>query len=246
MRRAFSLIELLVVMSIIAILAALLLPAINLVRESAQLLTCQSNLRQIGIGIHVFANDNQGQVPRLEQAPAPAGYSHGYWSHQVYATLDDPSASKLFWCTANKQARSGWAQVEGEWIEAKMSYAMPTNDGNTRPSLASQCPSWWYHMDASRGGSNSLSRIASDSILIAEMWDNQARDPGLWNLWSWQARILQHAWDVDLQPHRKSNNYLYADGHVAHPALRDTWGENGWYGWTGGDMKGGWTIQGGD
>lgn len=245
MRRAFTLIELLVVISIIAILAAMLLPAISLVRETMKLVVCQSNLRQIGLGIHAFASDHRGVIPRLEQAPQPAGYSHGSWSHMVYATLDDPSAAKLFWCKANTTARESWAQIDGTWINAKISYAMPTNDNNARPGLAQQCPTWWYHMDSSRGGSHPLSRIASDTILVAEMWDNQLRDSGIWNKWDWQGRILQHGWEVLLEPHRKTNSYLYADGHVAHPPLKDTWGA-GRYGWTGGDMQGGWTVRGGD
>jgi prepilin-type processing-associated H-X9-DG protein len=100
-------------------------------------------------------------------------------------------------------------------------------------------------MDSSQGGSHPLNNIAPDSILVAEMWDNQERDSGIWNKWDWQGRILQNAWEAALQPHRKTNNYLYADGHVAHPPLEQTWGK-GWWGNTGGDMQGGWTITGGD
>ena len=52
----FTLVELLVVIAIIGVLVALILPAISRARESARAAACQNNLRQIGIGLHIFAD----------------------------------------------------------------------------------------------------------------------------------------------------------------------------------------------
>ncbi len=69
MRRGFTLVELLVVIAIIGTLAALLLPALERVRDQARSAGCISNLRQIGSGIFAYAGDNENKIPYGPKAP---------------------------------------------------------------------------------------------------------------------------------------------------------------------------------
>jgi prepilin-type N-terminal cleavage/methylation domain-containing protein len=59
----FTLVELLVVVAIIALLAALLLPALSRAKASVKRTACTQNLRQIGLGIHLYAGDNNDTLP---------------------------------------------------------------------------------------------------------------------------------------------------------------------------------------
>jgi len=85
--KAFTLIELLVVVSIIVILAALLLPAISLVRGLAYSAVCKSNLRQIGIGTHLYMSDNDFVLPAT-QDPSGAGGDLTFFAMVMPYTVD--------------------------------------------------------------------------------------------------------------------------------------------------------------
>ena len=88
-RRGFTLIELLVVIAIIAILAAILFPVFAKARERANLAACQSNLRQLAIGIMMYVQDWDDRFPH-----AP-GRTVGYYHYPF--TLDPYIKSNKLW-----------------------------------------------------------------------------------------------------------------------------------------------------
>ena len=73
--KGFTLIELLVVISIIALLLAILLPALGRAREQAKGTRCLANLKQIGLAMHLYANDYNYLLPRAELRPGVAAYT---------------------------------------------------------------------------------------------------------------------------------------------------------------------------
>jgi len=98
-RRGFTLIELLVVIAIIALLMAMLLPAIQKVREAANKMLCQSNLRQFAIAMHNYAGDYNNQLPPA-RGFSPSGPQiddkHRCWTHLVLPYIEQDNVAKQY------------------------------------------------------------------------------------------------------------------------------------------------------
>ncbi len=109
MRRAFTLVELLVVIAIIAVLAALMLPALAKARDSGRKAVCISNLRQLGIAIHGYAQDSAGRMPYGPTAPPfshPAEFYPSTGSPTSLLSLRSGAPAGLGLLLANHLART--------------------------------------------------------------------------------------------------------------------------------------------
>jgi prepilin-type N-terminal cleavage/methylation domain-containing protein len=99
--KGFTLIELLVVIAIIALLMAILMPALQRVKSQAKSAVCQSNVRQWGLIFRLYANDNEGKLPQ-SIAGGSLTAQEAYW---MVATLSYYQDKKIRLCPSTKIVR---------------------------------------------------------------------------------------------------------------------------------------------
>jgi len=103
-RRAFTLIELLVVIAIIAILAAILLPVLGQAKKRAWTIQCVSNLRQIGVAMKMFADDNNQFFPEsggdIYWGATDPNTGKASWMEQIVGNVQN---TNVYNCPANTQ-----------------------------------------------------------------------------------------------------------------------------------------------
>lgn len=216
-KRGFTLIELLVVIAIIAILAAILFPVFGRARENARRSSCQSNLKQIGLGIAQYTQDYDEMLPGATDGSGGVNQSGGWMYYTVFGTNArfDPTkgsiypyikSSQIFVCPSDKVGgTNGNSYASNSCVTAKD--ATTTAGFIFKPGLSMAKfdeSSLWMLLSEEGGGTNDATDDGYISIASPNVYATR---------------------------HFEGSNLLFLDGHVKYfPNQRAYAGKYEWGG----------------
>jgi prepilin-type N-terminal cleavage/methylation domain-containing protein/prepilin-type processing-associated H-X9-DG protein len=215
-KTGFTLIELLVVIAVIGILAALLLPVLNSVKNKAKRTTCLNNLRQIALGVRMYADDSNDRSPvgKVAHVPLAMAYKElmkNYVGLQGAASTQD----RLFACPADTFYYDYIFKFHpGYWV------------GFVPQSVSSQSNSDYssYAFNAGNLHSNSFRGTSYPRPGIAGLTISSIKHPARTVLVAELPAFIPYSWHQPKRPfnhmnaifNNSMNTVSFVDGHVAY------------------------------
>ena len=197
----FTLIELLVVIAIIALLAAILFPVFARARENARRAACQSNMKQIGLGIAQYTQDYDERMPNWTHLNPDNTMTGWQLLMQPYV-----KSTQVFECPSNTAKFEGnWQVVHGSWngtTGIKTNYVGNVNGVQDV---------WNAHTGNGTFGARTSMGIPvvliNNPATTISVFENRLTQPDV-------AVDSSSYTDCLFAGHLTTSNYLYADGHV--------------------------------
>ncbi len=233
-RKGFTLIELLVVIAIIAILAAILFPVFAKARDKARQASCLSNLKQIGLATHLYAQDYDEYFPTgsfvdasninvsgriytlANTLPAGGGAPNFYDAGPFVAVLHPYIANGQIWFDPSVAKNPGDHWIDPATNQPPSNYELNPLIFATEHSINAYGPygSWAY---PPHGGAVSLAEL-SQTADAAKIWLLEDWGQGYKN-------------DANAFSHAGGNNWVFADGHAkwVQKSAAQTSVQSGWW-----------------
>jgi prepilin-type processing-associated H-X9-DG protein/prepilin-type N-terminal cleavage/methylation domain-containing protein len=218
-RRAFTLMELLVVISVIALLLAILMPVLNKSRQGARAVACSARMRQIGLASVMYVQDHDGQFARSSHSASACGCLRwgpafmpylGFGGYQGSTTAAWNAAFRKFYrCPSDRRQNLTWSYGKNVWFElesAETGEALGTGKGPT------------YH-------AVTQVRRPGATVEFGELLSLGAEDHIMAHFWLMDTTIeagMMATLEIDTARHGGRANYVYVDGHVQAQAFDDT------------------------
>ena len=207
-REGFTLIELLVVIAIIAILAAILFPVFSKAREKARTSSCQSNLKQLALGVLMYVQDYDDEFPpdAIPGGTSQFGFPYLAWPDLIYPYVKN---AQIFRCPSAKTSIVGYVGTY-----RCRGYPLYTGWEDGLFMSATECPTYCC-IGAPSGGSGPADQARIiEPAQTAMLWDalNPPKSANIYYL-PGGAGYSPNQYYLD-ERHNDGFNLAYADGHV--------------------------------